>query len=237
MAIVHSTTTAVVDAGASSTTISSFVVSGTNPVLVVKVSTNGSEITVTGVTWNTSEDFAQEITDINNDARASLWVLPNPTATTADIVISLSGSSRHVSAVSLYTGVDDTNPVRTSNSNNGSDTLPTVSLTAVSSDMIVDCLSQVSNGPDTAIGDHTERHDTAAIGGGADTRGASQELLATGGSDTMGWTMSSMDSWAVSALALREPFTPADSIFLTTLQDTGRGVGQARAARLGGELQ
>ena len=169
MAISHSTTTAVVDAGAASTTISGFVVSGTGPVLVVKVSTKGTGITVSGVTWNTSENFVQEITDINGDARSSLWVLPNPTATAADVVVTLSGSSRHVSAVSLYTGVDSASPVRTSNSNNGTDAAPTVSLTGVSGDMIVDCLSQVSAGPDTATGDHTERHDTAAIGGGSDT--------------------------------------------------------------------
>lgn len=33
------------------------------------------------------------------------------------------------------------------------------------------------------------------------------------------------------------PVAALDSIFLATLQDTGRGIGQARAARLGGELQ
>lgn len=211
MAIVHSNTATATAASANSTTISSFVVSGTDPVLVVKVATKSNSVTVSGVTWNTTENFTQINTDMNGNARSTLFVLANPAAATADIVVSLSGNSRHVSAVSLYTGVDDATPIRsgTEATNNGTDAAPTVDVTAISGDMIIDSLCQVSAGPDTATSDHTERHDTAATGGGTDTRGASQELAATGGTDSMGWTMGGSDNWATCAAALREPFTPS----------------------------
>ncbi len=209
--ISHTDTATAVDAGAASTTISSFTVSGADPVLIVKVSSKGSGITHDGVTWNGTEDFTLEATDINGDARTSIWSLASPTATTADVVVTLSGSARHVSAVSLYEGVDQTTPVRPSTpaSNNGTDAAPTVDITGMLGDMIVDSLSQVSAGPDTATGDHTERHDTEAVGGGTDTRGASQDIRSDGTTTTMGWTMGDSDNWALCAMALQPPAAPA----------------------------
>lgn len=207
MAIAHSTTTTATAANASSTTISSFVVTGTDPVLVVKVATKGT-VTVTGVTWNGSENFTEVITDINGNARSTLLVLPNPTATTANVVVSLSGNSRHVSAVSLYTGVDQVAAIRsgTANSANGTNDNPSTSVTGVSGDMNVDSMCQVSAGPDTISAQSgTSRSDTAATGGGTDTRGSSQELAATGGADTMSYTLSGSDNWAITAAALMPP--------------------------------
>ena len=213
MAIAHSNTSTAVNGGANSTTISSFAVSGTDPVLVVKVALRDTTDTVTGVTFNTSEIFEEVGNDRNGDAHSGMWVLKNPTATTADVVISLSGSSRHVSACSLYTGVDDNTPIRAAATatGNGTDAAPTVDVVSISGEMVIDSLSQVSAGPDTATGDHTERHDTAATGGGTDTRGASQELAGTGGTDTMGWTMGDSDNWAIVGAVLQEPFTVAGS--------------------------
>lgn len=207
MTIAHSNTSTAIDAGANSTTISSFVVSGTDPVLVVKVALKDNSATVTGVTFNTSETFDPVGSDRNGNAHSSMWVLEAPTATTADVVISLSGSTRHVSAVSLYTGVDQATPIRAASTTtaNGTNAAPTVDITSETGEMVIDSLSQVSAGPDTAAGDNTERHDTAATGGGTDTRGASQELAGTGGTDTMGWTMGGSDNWAIVGAALQEP--------------------------------
>tara|TARA_R110000772_G_C13310276_1_gene440144 strand:- start:4658 stop:5335 length:678 start_codon:yes stop_codon:yes gene_type:complete len=209
MAIAHSTTSTATAGGASTTTIASFVVSGTDPVLVVKVATKGSGITVSSVVFNTTETFDAVGTDINGDARASMYVLPNPTATTADVVITLSGAARHVSACSLYTGVDDATPIRAAATTtaNGTDAAPTVNVTSISGEMVVDSMAQVSAGPDTATAGNTERSNAQATGGGTDTVGASQELAGTGGADTMDWSMSSTDNWAIVGAALQEPFT------------------------------
>jgi hypothetical protein len=216
MAIAHSNTTTVT-ATSATITFTSYVVSGTDPVLVVAVATRGSGTTVTGVTWNAAaEVFTEEITDINNDARTTLFYLESPTATTANIVVTASGSNRMVAAASLYTGVDGATPIRAgvSNSANGNSASPSVSLTGVSGDMLYNSLGQVSAGPDSATANHTQRSNGAETGGGTDTRGATQEFAATGGSDTFSWTMGGSDSWAMCAMALREPFTPSNFPFL-----------------------
>jgi len=188
-------------------------VSGTNPVLIVKTATKGSGITVTGVVYNTSENLTQEKTDINVDARADLWYLASPTVTTADVVITYSSANRNVASASVYSGVDQTTPIRSgSASANGTDATATVNITATLGDMIVDAVGQVSAGPDTAAGNRTERHDFASTGGGTDTRGAGQEFLATGGADTMSYTMGSSDNWAIVAMALRTPFVASNNV-------------------------
>ena len=209
MAISHGSTTTAVNAGTNSLTISSHVVSGTDPALIVKVALRSTTITVTGITWNGSENLTQLNNDRNGDAHSSFWYLAGPTATTANVVITLSGSARVVGAASTYTGVHSSAPFRTAanSSANGTDAAPTTDVVANSGEMAVDCLCQVSAGPDTATGDHTERHDTAATGGGTDTRGASQEAASAGATETMGWTMSSTDNWALCAGALQEPGT------------------------------
>lgn len=212
MAIAHSVTDTDIAASANTTTIASFTVTGTDPVLIAKVAVKDTTMTVASVIWNSTENFTEETNDRNGNAFSSIWYLASPTATTSAIVITLStGTARHVSAVSLYTGVDDASPVRSAatTTGNGTDAAPTTDVVALNGEMVVDSLCQVSAGPDTATGDHTERHDTAAVGGGTDTRGASQEKASTGATETMGWTMSDPDNWAVCAMALREPFTPS----------------------------
>lgn len=211
MAIAHSSTTVATNAGTDTLTISNHVVGGSFPVLIVKVATRDkTQNLVTGITWNTTEDLVQLNSDINGDAGVELWYLKAPTATTADVVISMSDSNRCVAAASTYTGVNQTNPFRVAGaaSANGTNDSPTVGVDALDTEMVIDSLCQVSAGPDTAVGDHTERHNDAATGGGTDTRGASQEKASSGAVETMGWTMSDADNWAIAAGPLQEPPPP-----------------------------
>ena len=207
MAIAHGSTTVAASAGSSVLTISNHVVSGKDVVLVVKVALTPTSRTITGITWNGSENLTLVKRDQGTDAACELWYLANPTKATADVVISISGSTVIVAAASTYTGVDKVSPLRlaTAASANGTDDSPTVDVVTLKNDMVVDSLCQVSAGPDTAIGDHTERHDAATTGVGDDVRGASQEKVSIGGTITMGWSMSSSDSWALVAVPLRTP--------------------------------
>lgn len=219
MAIAHgSTTTGTATSSQSVITISSHVVTGTDPALIVKVATKGTGVTVSSVFWDVAgvnEQLTQLNTDINGDARSSLFYRAAPTAKTADVTINLSGNSRSVGAASTYTGVHQGAPFRTAanNSNNGTDAAPTVDIVALNTEMVVDSLCQVSAGPDTATADHTQRSNTASLGGGTDTRGASQEKASTGATETMGWTMSDADNWAIAAGALQEPTVDIDKTF------------------------
>ncbi len=207
--IAHVSTTSQGDTGNdNSVTISSHVVSGTDPVLVVKVAQKGSR-TVTGITWNGTENLTQLNTDINGDARADIWYLAAPTATTADVVVTLSGNTtRKVAAASTYSGVHQSVPFRVeaNSSNNGTNTNPTTNVVANFPEMVVDSMCQVSAGPDTINSQSsTNRSDDTAVGGGTDCRGASGEIASSGATETMDYNMSSNDNWAICAGALQQP--------------------------------
>lgn len=94
--------------------------------IVFVVSGSSSAITVSSVNWNTSEGLTQIFTVAGGSfGRISAYRLLNPTATAANVVVTLSGSAGHVyvSAHSLY-GVDQTTPVgtaRTTSATTGND--------------------------------------------------------------------------------------------------------------------
>lgn len=219
MAIAHGTTT-VATVSSTTITISSVTVTGTDAGLIVKLSYKSNSTQLNSVVWDSvgvNESLTQLGTEESNgNARASLWYLAAPTAKTANVTITLNSSSRTVAAASVYTGVDQVNPFRAAAvaGGNGTNSSPTVDVVALNTEMVVDCLAQVSAGPHTATGDHTERHDSAATGGGTDTRGASQEVASTGATETMGWTMSGSDNWAVIAAPLQVAGTTPESSFI-----------------------
>lgn len=208
--VTHDNTAQLAGTGATATQ-STTLVSGDT--LVVKIATKGSGITVSGVAFDpTGDNDALTLvgTDINGDARSTMFVLASDDVTTfqtADVVVTYSGSNRNVIGVSVYKTADPTTPVKPSSAAtaNGTDASPTVNVTGSTDGLIVDSLAQVSAGPDTAApaGSGIERHDLDSSGGGTDTRGASQDLTATGGSDTMAWTMGGSDNWATVAMALQ----------------------------------
>lgn len=101
-------------AGSSGTSqpFSSFQVDGENRLLVV-VTGHWTGGEVTGVAFNTSENFTLHADELYFDANGNykLWYLLNPTATTADVVVTSSASiGSYTSAVYLFTNVDQTNP-------------------------------------------------------------------------------------------------------------------------------
>lgn len=204
------------------------IVSATNPVIVVCVAIKGNDTVQSMI--RDSLSFTQLNTDINGDARSELWYLAGPSAGTLDIVITLTGSSRWLVAGLVYTGVHQTTPFRTAaaNSNNGTNEFPTVDVVALNGEMVVDSLCQVSAGPDTAVADHTERRNAGATGGGTDTAGASQEKASSGAIETMGWTMSDSDNWAICAGPLQEAgAAPGRTTYNTDSHPLGQHLGHS----------
>lgn len=188
-------------------TLASHVVSGADPALVCKVSyKSNSAGVVTGITFNGTENFVKLTEDKNGNAVAELWYLASPTVTTADVVISHSSAVRCVGSVSTYSGVDGTNPFRAAANAiaNGTSANPTVDVVALSGEMAVDVVCNVSAGPFAATASQTQRHNDAATGGGTDTRGAGQEKASTGATESMTWTIAA-ENWAMAAGALQEP--------------------------------
>ncbi len=202
MAATH-TRSATAGGQASPITISSFDASGTDRFLKLIVASRGTA-TVTGATFNTSENFTEQTTLEANGARLTYLTLLNPTSTTANVVISFSGSPRSVCGVSLYEGVNQTTAIRagTLQSASGTSTTPAVSVTATSGDLIVDGMAVVAEGPPSITADHTQRINATQTGGGEDVGLGGQELAATGSSQSMSWVLGSSSDWVSIALAL-----------------------------------
>ncbi len=203
--ILHDGTTTASDANTGTLVISSHVVQGTAPVLIVKVQMEASTATVTTVKWDVAgvnESLTQLNTARGNNASSDLWYLANPTPKTADVEIKISTAAEPIiGAASTYTGVDQTNPFRTAAkaSATGTDDTPTVDVVALNGEMVVDSMAQTVVTLGTATGDHTERHDVTLVASFDDLHGASQEKESAGATETMGWSMTDADNWGIVA--------------------------------------
>lgn len=224
MAIAHGSTTTASD-NTTSLAITSHVVSGTNPTLIVKVHVRHKTVVPSSVVWDAAgvnESLTKLNTKTVGTARSELWYLPNPTAKTATVTLTFPSAKDVIGAASTYTGVDQTSPFRTAAeaTSTGTDDSPTVSIVALNGEMVVDSMTQVSPGPNTAIGDHTERHDVAQGVETSKIRGASQEKASTGATEVMGWTMSGAAIWAICAGPLQEPLpaVPEVSSYMTAIE-------------------
>ena len=206
MAISHNDSASGTSTNSSTVTVTPFRVQGTDRVLLVKVAW-ATQIarSVTSVVWDAAgvnEALEEVISQNQDDADSSIWVLAAPTAKIATVTVTLSATGENVAGASCYSGVNQVNPIRTSVSASGTDASPTVDLLVLDTEVAIDSLGQVSDGPDTATGDHTERHDAAATDIGDDVRGAGQEVVGSGAIETMGWTMGGSDSWSICAVTV-----------------------------------
>lgn len=190
----------------------SITVTGTDAGLIVTIqykdNAGGSIVSVVWDAAGVNESLTQLGSEVNGgNANASIWYRAAPTAKSAVVTITFSATRRACMSAHVYTGVDQTNPFRAAAvaTNTGTNDTPTVGVVALNDELVIDSMAQVSAGPDTATGDHTERHDNAATGGGTDTRGAAQEKSSTGATETMQYTMGGAEDWSIIAAPLQEP--------------------------------
>lgn len=185
--------------------------SGSNVILISKVSYKNASDQIASVRWRTAGDAGDTLTylrdDVNGDARSAIYYLINPAQASRFVRVSFSTSVRVALSASIYTGVHQTTPFSSDNGANGTGGDVEVSVTSTNDEMAIDCLCQVSAGPHTATADHTQRANLAGIGGGTDVRHASQEKLDVGPAILMHWIMSGSDNWALSAGILQPAAT------------------------------
>lgn len=194
--------------GVSSLTWAHTVGTGNHRLLIVGVSVpaEGSAITVTGITYAglaltlaVSKMYSYTvITTQYNDAE--IWYLVNPPSGSANIVVTLSGSASYVVAGAVsYTGVDQTTPIPTTASNDGTGS-PAISITTANANSwIVDTLSysnttSVSPSPNSG---QTQRWGLGLVSNTIWGCG-SDETTTAAGSYSMGWTVDGAASpyWA-----------------------------------------
>jgi hypothetical protein len=152
-----------------------FQASGTDAVLVfASMYKHNTVLVADSVVFNSTENFTlvHAATD-GGQVQLNLYVLTGPSLTTADAVLTYPSSVRMYNTVSLYNGVDQTNPF-TNNSVDEQADSDAVSATIVSSteELIVEIVAQVGFGPSATatVGADNLRRDGLAVGGGKDIR-------------------------------------------------------------------
>ena len=177
---------------------------GINRLLIACVVVPSPSTSVTGVTFNTSESFTKfgDI-DGSDDIHVEVWYLKDPTATTANVVASLSEVKQSILGVISFRGVDQTTPIDGTNTNSGSSSTTTVNVTSESGDMVVDCMATVAN-PTTAptVGAGQTLRWTRDVGGQPIRGAGSTEAGAS--SVTMSWGLSESKAWATVGFNLND---------------------------------
>ena len=124
--------------------------------------------------------------------RAELWYLANPTAGNNNIVVNLSMTAQAAVAGAVsFSGVDQTNPIPTTGTNNGSNNNAITSITTANANAwIIDTVVRDNTGVKAATSPQVERWNIATgVSGGGSTKNTS-----TPGSQAMSWSGTS--GWA-----------------------------------------
>jgi hypothetical protein len=130
---------------------------------------------VSGVTFNGSStgwgliQSEQGPSSVGSNNRITLWGLKNPTATTADVVVTMAGTCAEVGVhvLSVY-NVDQTTPLGTPATAEGdADTVATVDVSAATDDLVYDAVFGNVNpaAGSTAGGSQTERSEVFPVSG------------------------------------------------------------------------
>lgn len=157
----------------------SHVLTGSNAILFVGIwDTAGTTHNVTGVTWNTSENLTSIQTQTfatSAVSSTSLWYLVNPTATTANVVISTTTGGSTAAVASSYTGAAQSGQPDSSAKNSYNSTSHTtwsLSTTVVAANSwVVAAMVNDSNAP-TAGANTVMRQNSASGNGFFDSNGA-----------------------------------------------------------------
>lgn len=190
-AVAHVATTAYEQTTlASSKTLASYVVgAGSDRAIVCFVAFETNSRTVSGITYNTSENFTFKSAHTYAGGityRIEVWHLVNPSVTTANLVISIAGGTASFSGgCTNVTGADQTTPLGTAVASGAATANPSVTVAdGATGDLVLDCL-QETNGVATAGAGQTNLYNNTAMGV-AFTRGSREAGAA---SVAMSWTM------------------------------------------------
>lgn len=188
-------------ANATSITLSSFVVANNADRYMILGfagwDTNVADSVISGVTWNGSATGWSELgTEVGPGAaknRATLWGLLAPTATTANVVVTMAGtcSEIRVNVLSAY-GVDQTTPVGTFVSGEGTGANPSITVASAADDLVYDV--GYLGAAHTVGSGQTQRANTVELG-------ASTEP-AVGATTVMSWTMAAGE-WVQVGIAIK----------------------------------
>ncbi|MGH9443509.1 MAG: C25 family cysteine peptidase [Thermoanaerobaculia bacterium] len=188
---------------------------GVNRYLLVGVSMNiapDENATVASVTYDgilMNLIGVQNSTNGSNDRRIEMWELVNPPSGTFDVVVTKTSTGTGTVGVTAgaigFTGVDQETPSRNFNSAQGSSNTPSVIVTSVANDVVVDTVAGRGDKTLTVGAGQTSRWNLNSGGTSttADVRGGGSTEPGAG-TVTMSWTLSgNSQRWAIGGVSLQ----------------------------------
>jgi hypothetical protein len=173
---------------------------GMKRLLIVGVSLRGSQ-SVSGVTYGGIVlSNAVDVLGAGNQNRASMWYLVAPASGTATVTVTLAGSAAVIGGAVSLSGVDQTAPLGTAVSANGTSASPSVTVSSATTQLVIDTMATNGDGgPQSAAGGQTEEWNTGTGTSGGDARGGGSTQPGAA-SVTMSWTLNASKSWALCAV-------------------------------------
>ncbi|OLE54034.1 MAG: hypothetical protein AUG51_10460 [Acidobacteria bacterium 13_1_20CM_3_53_8] len=204
------------NAGVTSLSWSHTVGSGSNRLLIVGVSTFTNAplpvMRVTGVTYG-GTPLTRIATQLapDNQSAIEMFQLVNPPSGTANVAVNLLAVNYVVGGSASFSNVNQTTPTRTPQTNSGTGTSPTVTVTSAPSEIVIDTV-----GTQTGVFLAPSANQTVGwngrpffsnsfdVGAGSTQPGASPSV-------TMSWIMNGSLPWAIGAVSLISQPTAADA--------------------------
>lgn len=195
---------------ATSYTVSSVTVTGSNPYAVVGIGLRTNAGDITGVTFNGVA--MTELGTVNRAASTMTnWLFGLAGATSGDVVISGDTSLAAEVIVSIYSGVAQTGSTGTVATADGSGQTPSVVVSSAVDEMVVDMSGWNAGGQSTAGADQTERKESPASGDGISMNIASSDE-AGAASTTMSWSIANAGgAWITIGVPLK-PFVATGAV-------------------------
>lgn len=182
-------------------TISYTVPSVSNGMLLVMIS--HTERTVSTITYG--DDPLDLIVDnlSDNRARTAIYKMLNPPAGTANLVVNFSGANDRGCIIGIVTlsNVDQNNPTPYSNSTYLQTASPSLSVTSVSGQLVLDVIASNKDVLSSPGASQTQTWNTSS--GSEPTYGGASYKTATSTSTTMSWTKTGTNNrWSMSLVAV-----------------------------------
>lgn len=185
---------------ATSYTVSSFTVTGSNTYGVVSVGLRSATADITGITFNTVA-----MTELGDVLRAAstlhVWTFGLAGPTSGNVVITGDTSLAAEVVVSTYTGVAQTGSTGTVATADGASDTPSVTVSSATGELVVDAVGWNAGGDGTAGASQTKRAEGVSGNGISMDVATSDEAGAA--SVTMSWTVTGGGAWVILGVPLK----------------------------------
>ena len=219
---VDSVSSAQVNTGQNSGTVSHTTSAGNDRLMIVGVSINNDDFeTVTSVTYDGVALTLVGTEAQSDDARIEIWRLIAQPTGTANVVVNFSAGldESAVFGVMTFTGVDQTTPLGTFVSNDGDSGTASVTASSTAGELVLDVVAAENADALTAGSGQTDRWNLSGnsspnvFGAGSTEPGA--------GSVTMSWSLQDSDDWAIGAVPIKPETTPPTVTNVTSTKANG----------------